>query len=104
MMWPGVCGIEYINWSARNIERTHNLDIQLPRWKISLLYRIEEIFDVIVRLLSGQSQRYVCGQGFNSSLRFEVPFDILETAVLLVQLAGLHVSMREQTCLPSVYV
>lgn len=53
---PGEGIVEDVDWSILEILRLDNLDVQGPSWIVAFLNGIEEVFDMVIRLLARQSQ------------------------------------------------
>jgi hypothetical protein len=75
--------VEDVDRRILHIFRLDDLDVQSPSWIIAFLDSVEEVFDVVVRFLAGQSQRGGRVQSLDAGIWFPVPFHISIASILI---------------------
>lgn len=81
-MRPDLGHIEDIYFVFLGIFRGHQLDIDIPDRIIASFDGLKHVLDHIVRVLSGNLDRFFGGEILYSLLRFEVDFGISKRAIL----------------------
>lgn len=81
-MRPCESVVEDVDWCILHLMRLHDLDVQSPSWIVAFLDSVEEIFDVVIRLLTSQPQSGGRVQSLNPAIWFPVPFYISVATVL----------------------
>lgn len=87
-MRPNFGHVENVSFISLGILGVHDLDIDIPLGVVAFLNGLEEILDVMVRVLASN-----LGSGFaiviaNALLRLDVDLDIVEGTVVSSELVG----------------
>lgn len=89
---PSIRAIENVNGCRLDLFRLHDLHADRPSRVISLLDGIEEIFDVVIGILTSEADSRLRVHVFDAIVRLKVPLDIDIAAILFTT------QLSHQTC------
>lgn len=82
-MGPGKGIIENIEGCSFRFLVVHNLNVDSVRWVVSSFNSVIKILYVIVWCFTCESSGYIFGKSLDTIVWLDVPFDVMEGAVLL---------------------
>ena len=89
-MWPNLGDIEWVETVGLGILRFHDLDIDRPRWMITLFNSIEQILGSIIRVRAGKLTGFISLEVLDALVGLEVPLDVLEVTLIINQLQSVR--------------